>query len=67
MEKKEKACHAHVHRKINSSFIYGISFLHFIEVQLIYNVVLLSAVLQSDSGIYMYIYIHIYMYMVVVI
>ena len=57
MEKKkeERACHAHVHRKINCSFIHGISFLHFIEVQLIYNVVLLSAVLQSDSGIYTYI------------
>ena len=52
MEKKEKACHAHVHRKINSSFIYGISFLHFIEVQLIYNVVLLSAVQHSDSVIH---------------
>ena len=54
-KKEERACHAHVHRKINCSFIHGISFLHFIEVQLIYNVVLLSAVLQSDSGIYTYI------------
>ena len=54
-KKEERAWHAHVHRKINCSFIHGISFLNFIEVQLIYNVVLVSVVLQSNSGIYMYI------------
>ena len=33
---------------------------YFIEVQLIYNIVLVSGVQQSDSVIYVYIYIYIY-------
>ena len=39
-----------------------IDFIFFIEVQLIYNVVLVSGVQQSDSVIYMYMYVYIYIY-----
>ena len=46
--------------KINSRHVvYKGHFFYFIEVQLIYNVVLISAVQQSDSVIYLYILFHI--------
>ena len=36
------------------------SFFNFIEIWLIYNIVLISGVQQSDSFIYIFIYIYIY-------
>ena len=38
------------------------SFFNFIEIWLIYNIVLISGVQQSDSFIYIYIYLYLYLY-----
>ena len=51
------------HIKQNNVMHFILFYLFFIEVQLIYNVVLVSGVRQSDSDIYIYIYIYIYMFL----
>ena len=48
-------------QEIFFSFFF-LSFSFFLEVSLIYNVVLVSGVQQSDSAIYIYIYIYICIY-----
>ena len=41
---------------------FGFCWFCFIEVELIYNVVLMSAVRQSDSVIHIYIFMHSFLY-----